>query len=139
VAAGSLPTLMGRRASLMAGSTANFIADYDVEVAQEARIADPIVGQGFDGLVVNLRPTLSSDKRTVNVALQMLLARRTFPNRAFESGAQFLGPIDHMRQDRSVIDANLQIPAGGTHVVDLGVDPEHKERRLAAEIRVKLP
>ena len=139
VAAGSLPTIMGRTASLMAGSTANFIAGYDTEVAQEARIADPIIGQEFDGLVLNLRPSASSSPRTVNLDLQMLLARRTFADRPFDTGTKFLGPIDHVRQDRSLVETNLEIPAGGTHVVDMGIDPEHPKRRLVAEISVELP
>jgi len=139
VAASTLPTVMGRTASLMAGSTANFIADYDVEVAQEARIADPHVGQSFDGLVVNVRPTPAVDKRTVSLGVQMLLARRTFANRTFETGAKFLGPIDHVRQDRTVVDTRVQIPAGGTYIIDMGGDPEQSDRRLFAEIGVKLP
>jgi len=137
MAAGTLPTIVGRRASLMAGSTANYVADYDVEVAQEARIADPDIGQAFDGLVVNLRPLLSLDGRTIDLDFQMLFARRTIAQ-PFNAGATFLGPIDHVRKDRRIVDTNLQIPVGSTHLIDLGVDPESKERRLVAAIHVDL-
>ena len=43
----------------MAASTQSFLGDCDVEVAQEARISDPIIGQAFEGLLVSLLPHAS--------------------------------------------------------------------------------
>ena len=136
VAGGRVPTLSGRMASLMIGSTANYVADYDVEVAQEARIADPIIGQAFDGLVANVRPTLSADKQTVGLSIQMLMSRRTIAERAFDTGTRYLGPIDHVQEDRRVVQENIRFPTSGVYLLDLGVDPTDETRRLVGEVRV---
>jgi hypothetical protein len=133
VAAGRVVTLPGWRASLMSGSTANLLVDYDVEVAQESRIADPIIGQVFGGLVANLTPHVTLDGSGVAVDLQMLWARRQAPE-AFDPAARYLGPVDRVRVARAVVQATLQVPAGGTHVVDLGRDPDDASRRLALEV-----
>ena len=74
--AGSVPTLLGVKACLMAGNTKNIIADYDVEVAQESRISDPIIGQSFEGFVANLTPLLSADRTRVRLTMEALLAGR---------------------------------------------------------------
>lgn len=45
----------GRDAFYETGLVRAFLADWEVEVAQEARIGDPVVGHAFGGLVANFR------------------------------------------------------------------------------------
>lgn len=139
VHAGRIPTISGRWGSLRAGSTANYLADYDVEVAQEARMSDPIIGQSFDGLALNVLPRLAPGGETVAVDVQMFLADRTLEPEPFITGAQFLGPIDRVSVKRVVVDTTIRVPVGGTYVLDAGPDPADESRRLAVEIRVTVP
>jgi hypothetical protein len=139
LAHGEIPTIFGRTGSVMIGNTANYIADYDVEVAQEARIADPIIGQSFGGLVANVRPNRSADGRSVSLDLELLLSRRLGLEPAFDTGAQTLGPVERYTELRALVSTTLEIPAGGTSVLDLGVDPRAGDRRVVAEIRLEMP
>ncbi len=132
--AGRLETLSGRAASLLAGNTANYLADYDVEVAQESRIADPIIGQAFDGLVLNLVPHVGLGARTITIELQLLRARRRIGEEPYRSGTRYLGPVDHVRTDRALVHTTLEVPAGGTYVLDLGPDPDAPGRHVSLEV-----
>ncbi len=139
VAGGRMPTIAGRMTTIQIGSTMNFLADYDVEVAQEARIADPIVGQSFEGLAANLRPRFPRESRFVTVEAEMLLSFRTLDPEPIDLNAQYLGPLDRVTTRRSVVNQTLQIPRGGTYVIDLGPDPKDPTRKLVAELGVTVP
>ena len=59
--AGAVSTMPGRSAFVLAGNTKNFVADYDVEVAEKSQIAAPIVGQSFvaGAQLTTLNPALA--------------------------------------------------------------------------------
>lgn len=139
VASARLPTLSGRWASLRLGTTRNYLADYDVEVAQEARIPDPIVGQTFGGLAGNLRPHLPLGGRTVRVDLDLLHSLDELVPEAFDTGAQYLAPIEQVRARRTRIDASIGVPLGGRTLVDAGPDPRNPGARLVVSISAKTP
>lgn len=136
--AGRLSALPGYRTGMMVGSRAAYVADYDVDVAQDSRIADPIVGLAFDGLVANLRPTLSLDRSRVRAEVEMLIANRA-PLEAFDPGAQYLGPIERFDVDRILVRQTVDMAANGSYVIDAGPDPEDPSRRLAVVITNRLP
>ncbi|MCA9317932.1 MAG: hypothetical protein KDB73_20775, partial [Planctomycetes bacterium] len=64
------------------------IQDFDVEVAQTSFIADPIVGIIQDGLTLDVRPTVSNDRRYITLELQPTVARLRRPIGTFTT---FLG------------------------------------------------
>jgi hypothetical protein len=134
VHAGAVTSLPGRRACMLAGSTLNFIADYDVEVAQEARISDPIIAQSFDGFVANFTPRLSFDRARLSLGVEVLVAR-SGPVRSFETGAQFLGPVEEVDEKRTIVDTAVEMAAGDVYVLDAGPDTADAARRLAVVIR----
>ncbi|MFB3065300.1 MAG: hypothetical protein ACE10D_02200, partial [Planctomycetota bacterium] len=65
--------MRGRWGCFAAGTERNIVADYDVEVAQEARIADPVIGQVFSGMLVNVRPLPSRDGRVIELNMSLHL------------------------------------------------------------------
>ncbi len=132
--AGKVSTLPDRRASFQIGNTMNYIADYDVEVAQEARISDPIIGQSFEGLVANLQPTLTTDGEQVVTKLKLLLSSREL-GKVFDSGARFLGPIDRLSENRREFDTTVTIPAGSVYILDAGMNPVRKGEHLVVAIK----
>ena len=135
--AGAVATLPRRRACFRAGNTQNFIADYDVEVAQEARIADPIIGQSFEGIVANLRPTLTPGKRRILLEYELLIARRT-STEVFDPRTQYLGPIDTLNEKRTVLNSTAEFAPDSVYVIDAGPDVKDPNRRLCVVIRAKV-
>ncbi|MFM8385426.1 MAG: hypothetical protein ACKOCB_01210 [Planctomycetia bacterium] len=63
-----------QRANLTVVNQLSYIQDYDVEVAQTSFIADPIVGIVQDGLTLDVRPTVSNDRRWITLELQPTVA-----------------------------------------------------------------
>lgn len=131
--AARLTTQNGIRTGVEAGSKAAYLADYDAEVAQDSRIADPIVGHAFDGLVANLTPTLNLDRSRVEIDLEMLLAHRG-PIRKFSTGTQYLGPIDHFDVARAILNQTFDVAVNSSYTIDGGPDPRTPGRRIAVVI-----
>jgi tetratricopeptide (TPR) repeat protein len=63
-----------QRANLTVVNQLSYIQDYDVEVAQTSFIADPIVGIVQDGLTLDVRPTVSNDRKWITLELQPTVA-----------------------------------------------------------------
>ena len=132
-----LDTLPHLRTGFQAGSLTSFLADYDVEVAQEARIADPIIGLAFEGITGNLTAELSMDRKRMSVELSMLLSHLG-PIRQFLSGTQYLGPVDHFDTARTVLNQTIEMATGGSFWIDAGTDPVDPTRRIAVRIGGRL-
>ena len=114
-----------------------YLAEYDVEVAQEARIGDPIVGRSFEGIMLNATPRRSLDGKTVAIELDLMLADRTLAEEPFDTGAQFHSPIDKVQEHRAMVNTTVHVPVGGTTVLDAGMDPNAPERRWAVQIGIR--
>ena len=63
-----------QRANLTIVNQVTYVKDYDVEVAQTAFIADPLVDIIQDGLVLDVRPTVSHDRKYVVLEIRPTLA-----------------------------------------------------------------
>ncbi len=63
-----------QRANLTVVNQLSYIQDFDVEVAQTSFIADPIVGIVQDGLTLDVRPTVSNDRKWITLELQPTVA-----------------------------------------------------------------
>lgn len=131
LAAATIPTLFGRRACLIAGTNAAYLDDYDVEVAQEARIADPFVGHAFDGLVFRAVPRGDAGARTAVVELDLRFYRRTIQSEPHQLDTQYLGPVDKLDLRQCALQTALSMPARGTYVADAGL---LGNRRVAIEV-----
>lgn len=70
-----------QRSNITLVNQISYIKDYDVEVAQTASIADPVVGIIQDGLVLDVRPTISNDRRFVTLELRPTVANLIKPMR----------------------------------------------------------
>jgi hypothetical protein len=134
VYAATVSTLPGRRASLQTGNTMNYLADYEVEVAQEARISDPIVAQSFEGMVADIQPRLTPDEQGVITKLKLLIAQRKH-GEPFDSGTRFLGPLDRIEEHRAEIDTTVTIPTGKVFLLDAGANPAKPGERLLVAVR----
>ncbi len=79
VDAPSLTVFNGQRASLSVINHVSYVKDFDVEIAQAAVIAQPIVDVLQDGVVLDVRPVVSSDKRFVTMELRPTVAELRRP------------------------------------------------------------
>jgi type II secretory pathway component GspD/PulD (secretin) len=106
-----------QRANITLITQLSFIQDFDVEVAQTAFIADPIVGVIQDGLVLDVQPTVSHDRKYITMQLKPTVARleRPIPTFTTSLGA-FTTPvtiqIPKLRVEKAA--TNVRVPDGGT-------------------------
>jgi type II secretory pathway component GspD/PulD (secretin) len=83
-----------QRANLTMVNQISYIQDFDVEVAQTSFIADPIVGIIQDGLTLDVRPTVSNDRRYITLELQPTVARLRRPIQEFATSlASSFAPV----------------------------------------------
>ncbi|MHC4778812.1 MAG: hypothetical protein ACYTFG_09580 [Planctomycetota bacterium] len=68
-----------QRANITLVNQISYVRDYDVEVAQAAAIADPIMGVIQDGLVLDVRPTVSNDRKYITLELRPCVATLVRP------------------------------------------------------------
>jgi general secretion pathway protein D len=62
-----------------------YIKDFDVEVAQAAFIADPKVDVVQDGVVLDVKPTVNYDRKTITLDLQPTVAQLLLPIPTFST------------------------------------------------------
>jgi Flp pilus assembly secretin CpaC/tetratricopeptide (TPR) repeat protein len=72
-----------QRAHLQVINHVSYIKDFDVEIAQGAVIADPIVDVVKEGVVLDVRPTVSNDRRFITLELRPSVATLVRPLRTF--------------------------------------------------------
>jgi hypothetical protein len=127
-----LGTIIGRWATLKAGLERNYVHDYEVEVAQEARIADPVIGQVFAGLLLNVLPRVSPDGQEATLRLGMRLARvdAGFLREPIRPRAAMSGVLHQPRERAFRYNGTVRVPAGGCHVMDAGADDDDDRRLL---------
>ncbi|MBI3097915.1 MAG: hypothetical protein HYY93_06655 [Planctomycetes bacterium] len=63
-----------QRANIFVANQFTYIRDYDVEVAADAVIADPIPGTVQDGITLDVRPTISADRKYITLELRPTVA-----------------------------------------------------------------
>lgn len=63
-----------QRANIAVAEQRAYIQDYDVEIAQDAAIYDPIIATVQDGLVLDVRPIISNDRKYITLELRPAVA-----------------------------------------------------------------
>ena len=97
-----------------------YVQDFDVEVALAAFIADPVVGVISDGIVLDVRPTIAQDRKSVSLELRPTIATIQKPIAEFTSSlAALTVPITIQLPELQVASANttVVVPDGGTVVI----------------------
>jgi general secretion pathway protein D len=81
----SLTVYNTQRANLTVVNQISFVQDFDVEVAQTAFIADPVIGVIQDGLTLDVRPTVSNDRQYITMELRPTVANLITPIATFQT------------------------------------------------------
>jgi hypothetical protein len=112
------PLLMGRRAAVAGYFRRDLVEDYDVEVAQEARISDPVPRPAYAGLFANLdvAPGPGGGHR---VRLDLRLSAFT-GEIVEESHSNEFGPVQNVPSWTVSTNVIVDLPPGARKALDLG-------------------
>ncbi len=131
-----------QRAFITVLNQITYVQDMDVEVAQASIIADPQVGVVSDGMVLDVRPTISHDRRYITLELQPTVASLKRPIPEFTSSlAGLTTPVTLQLPELTVSSANTTavIPDGGTVVIAGLKKVTDVEQRAEVPIMAKFP
>jgi type II secretory pathway component GspD/PulD (secretin) len=134
VIAPRLTAYNGQRANVTVLDQVSYISDFDVEIAQAAQIGDPIVQTLRDGVILDLRPTVSADRRFITMELRPTIAILQRPIATFATtlanGPPVTIQLPELRIQR--VRTTVSMPDGGTLL--LGGLKFFEERRLESTI-----
>ena len=93
-----------------------YVQDFNVEIAQGASIADPIVAVVQDGVILDVRPVVSADRRFITLELRPTVAelRRPLAEIVTTLGSQNSVTIQLPEVDLRRVRTSIPMPDGGT-------------------------
>lgn len=106
-----------QQASIHVIDQTSYIQDFEVEVAQTAFIADPVIGIVQDGIVFDVRPTVSNDRKSVLLEVKPTVAtlRQPIPTyTTFLAGLTTPVTIQIPEVTISRAATTVRVPDGGT-------------------------
>jgi tetratricopeptide (TPR) repeat protein len=109
-----------QRAFMTVLNQVTYIQDMDVEVAQAASVADPVIGVVSDGIVIDVRPIISHNRKYITLELQPTVATLLRPIPEFTSSLSGLTtPVTLQLPELFIASAktNAIVPDGGTVVI----------------------
>ena len=133
------PTLLvynTQRANLQVTNHVAYVKDFDVEIAQASVIADPIVDVVREGVVLDVRPIVSNDRRFVTLELRPTVATLMRPIRTFSTtlavGTAVTFEVPELRKES--LKTTVVMPDGGTLL--LGGLKYYEEQDLVSGVPV---
>jgi Flp pilus assembly secretin CpaC len=118
-----------------------YVADFDVEIAQAASIGDPIIGVVQDGVVLDVRPVVSADRRFITLELRPTVAQLQRPIREIVTtlGSQNSVTIQLPELDIQRVRTSIPMPDGGTVLLGGLKLSEKKDLRSGVPLLDKIP
>lgn len=106
----------GQRANVTVLNQVSYIADFDVEIAQASQIGDPIVQTLRDGVILDLRPVVSADRRFITMELRPTVAVLSRPIQTFQTTLANGPPVTIQLPEIAVqrVRTTITMPDGGT-------------------------
>ncbi len=89
----SLTIANNQRAYLNVINQTSYIKDYDVEIAQAAVIADPIVAIANEGVILGVKPVVSADRKFVTLEIRPTVAVLQQPIATFQTSLATGSPV----------------------------------------------
>ncbi|MCH2112531.1 MAG: type II and III secretion system protein, partial [Planctomycetes bacterium] len=113
------PSLMvynNARSTLTVANQVSYVGDFDVEIAQAAAIADPIVRVARDGVFLDVRPVVSADRRFTFIDVRPTVASLVRPLPTFQTSLGTGSPVTMQLPELELqkIRTRVMIPDGGT-------------------------
>ncbi len=135
---GALTALHGTTAAFFRGREEASLYQYDVEIAQKATIADPIVAHDYGGLALNVTPIIdhAGDRVTLRIQGELSELGRRAEGEVY--GAEGIGGMDLTERRSQVIQANPVLRAGKPHRIQIASNGDEGVSHVLV-IRVSLP
>ncbi len=142
VNAQTVTVLNNNHANVAVINQTSYVRDFDVEVAQAAFIADPKVDVIHDGVVLDVRPVISHDRRHVLLVLQPTVAELQRPIPTFTTSlAGSTLPVTLQLPQLTVrsFATTANIPDGGSVLIGGMRTLTNRERRAAVPVLADIP
>jgi len=129
------------RANLAVLNQVAYVQDFDVEIAQGASIADPIIAVIQDGVVLDVRPVVSADRRFITLELRPTIAelQRPIREKITTLGSQNSVTIQLPEVEIQRVRTSIPIPDGGTVLLGGMKVSEKQSNRSGIPILNKIP
>jgi Flp pilus assembly secretin CpaC len=134
VIAPRLTAYNGQRANVTVLNQVSYISDFDVEIAQASQIGDPIVQTLRDGVILDLRPVVSADRRFITMELRPTVAILVRPIATFSTTLANGPPVTIQLPEIGVqrVRTTVTMPDNGTLL--LGGLKFFEEKRLDSTV-----
>jgi type II secretory pathway component GspD/PulD (secretin) len=118
-----------------------YVRDFDVEIAQAASIADPIIGVTQEGTELWVRPVVSADRRFITLELRPTVFTLVRPIRevATTLGSQQSVTIQLPELDKQAVRTTVPLPDGGTVMLGGMKVSEKQDIRSGVPLLNKIP
>lgn len=129
------------RANLTVLNQVVYVKDFDVEIAQAASIADPIIDVVQDGVILDVRPVVSADRRFITIELRPTIAELTRPIREVSTtlGSQASVTIQLPELEIQRVRTSIPMPDGSTVLLGGLKISDKKDYRSGVPIMNKIP
>ena len=116
VIAPRLTAYNGQRANVTVLNQLSYISDFDVEIAQASQIGDPIVQTLRDGVILDLRPVITADRRFITMELRPTVAILKRPIATFQTTLANGPPVTIQLPELAIqrVRTTVTMPDGGT-------------------------
>lgn len=104
------------RAHMSALRHTSYIRDFEVEIAQAAAVANPIVDVVRDGVVLDVRPVVSADRRFITMELRPTVMELALPIPTFSTTLGAGQPVNIQLPDVALqsVRTTVTVPDGST-------------------------
>ncbi|MBI4568770.1 MAG: hypothetical protein HY719_10275 [Planctomycetes bacterium] len=109
-----------QRANVTLVNQVSYISDFQIEIAQGAFLADPVISSVQDGIVLDVRPTISADRKYITLELQPTTAElvRPIPTISTSLGANNqIVNIETPELTLRKVQTTVTVPDGGTILI----------------------
>lgn len=129
------------RAHLAVLNQIAYVQDFDVQIAQASSIADPVVRVTHEGVILDVRPVVSADRRFVTMELRPTVAtlQRPMNERATTLGSQTSVTIQLPEIEYQRVRTTIPIPDGGTVMLGGMKEIERQTYNSGVPILNKIP
>ncbi len=130
------------RSNLSVMNQLAYVQDFNVEIAQGASIADPVISVVQDGVVLDVRPVVSADRRFITLEMRPTVAELQRPIRTFTTSLGVSGnsvTIQLPELEISRVRTSIPMPDGGTVLLGGMKIHDSQDLRSGTPILNKIP
>ena len=116
VTAQNLTVYNGQRANFVVQDHISYLRDFEVEIAQGAVVADPVLGVLREGTILDVRPVASADRRFVTMEVRPTVSRLVEPIRLFRTSLAIGNEVELFLPEMEFqrVRTTVTIPDGST-------------------------